>query len=46
MDEVRSDEFGEEGGENVCKQNNGFGNAGADEILGCGEDDYVENVVY
>jgi hypothetical protein len=46
VDEVGGDEFGEEGGEDVGEEDDAFGNIGADKVEGCGEDDYVEDVVY
>jgi hypothetical protein len=46
MDEVWSYELGNEAWEDVRQQDNGFGDAGADEIEGCGEYNNVEDIVY
>ena len=45
MDEVRQDELGKEAGENIAKENEGFGRGRGDEIEGGGEEDYIEDVV-
>lgn len=45
MDEIRGDELGEEGGDHVGKKDDAFGDCGADEVKGGGEDDHVEDVV-
>lgn len=45
VDEVRGDQFREEGGENVGEEDHAFRDGRADEVLGGGEDDYVEDVV-
>ena len=46
MDEVGCYQLGDEGGEDVCEEDDGLGDVGADEIEGCGEDDNVEDIVY
>lgn len=45
MDKVWCHQFHEEGGDNVGEEDDGFGDGGANEIEGGGEDDYVEDVV-
>lgn len=44
MDEVGGDEFGDEGGGDVGEEDDALWE-GADEVLGGGEDDDVEDVV-
>lgn len=46
MDEVWSDEFGEEGREDIGEEDDGFWGERAHEVECGGEDDYVEDVVY
>lgn len=45
MYEVGSDQLGEEGWEDVCKEDDAFGYGGADEIEGCGENDNVGDII-
>jgi hypothetical protein len=42
---VRKEELGEEGGYHIAEEDDAFGHGGPDEVEGCGEDDYVEDVV-
>ena len=44
MDEVRGEELGYEGGDDVEEENEGFGKGGADEVEGGGEDEDVEDI--
>lgn len=44
VDEVGSDELGEEGGQDVGEQDDAFGEV-ADEVLGGGQDDDVEDII-
>ena len=46
MDEVRRYELGDEGGEDVGEEDDGFRDAGTDEVECRGEDYYVENIIY
>lgn len=46
MDKVRRYELGDERGKDVGEEDDGFGDAGTDEVECCGEDYYVEDVVY
>jgi len=46
MDEVRSDELGEEGREDIGEEDGGLGDSRADEIEGCGEDNNIDDIVY
>jgi hypothetical protein len=47
VDDVRGQQLGEEGGQDVGEEDGGFGEGGADEeVLGGGEKEYVEDVVY
>jgi hypothetical protein len=45
VDEVRRDQLGEKRGEDVGEQDGALGHGGADEVLGGGEDQDVEDVV-
>lgn len=45
MNEVRRYQFGDEGGTDVCEENDGLWEIWADEIEGSGEDDDIENIV-
>jgi hypothetical protein len=44
--EIRCNQFREERGDDVEEEDDCFGDGGADEIEGCAEDYYVEDVVY
>lgn len=46
VDGVGEEELGEEGGQDVEEEDEGFGEGRADEVEGGGEDDDVEDVVY
>lgn len=45
MDKVWGAELGQERGDNVGEENKAFGDGGADEVEGCGEDDNVEDII-
>ena len=45
MDEVGRAELGQEGGEHVGEEDEAFGRGGADEVLGRGEQNDVQDVV-
>lgn len=45
MYEVRRAELRQEGRYHVAEEDNTFGDVGADEVEGCGEDDDVEDIV-
>jgi hypothetical protein len=45
VDEVRSDELGQEGRQDIREENDTLGDGRADEIEGGCEDDYVEDIV-
>jgi hypothetical protein len=45
VDEVGSTELGEERRDDVCEENDAFRYIGSNEVEGCGEDDYVEDIV-
>jgi hypothetical protein len=46
VDEVGRDQLREEGGHDVGEQDDALGHGGADEVLGGGEEEDVEDVVY
>lgn len=46
MDEVRGDEFGDKGREDIGEEDDAFGDCRADEVEGCRENDYVQDIVY
>lgn len=45
VDEVGRAELGQEGGDHVGEEDEALGCGGTDEVLGGGEEDYVEDVV-
>jgi len=45
MDEVGGDEFREEGGQHICKQDKALGNRRTDEVDSRREDDNVADIV-
>jgi hypothetical protein len=45
LDEVGSDELCEEAGYDIGEEYDSFGYGWTHEVEGCGEDDYVENIV-
>lgn len=46
MYKVRRNELCEERRHDVGEEDDAFGDGGADEVLGRGEDDHVENIIY
>ena len=45
VDEVGSDELREERRENICEEDDRFGNIRTNEVKCCGEDDHVGEVI-
>jgi len=46
VDEIWSDEFGEERREDICQENDSFWNRRTNEVERSGEDDNVGDIVY
>lgn len=45
MDKVRRYQLGDEGGTDICEENDGLWESRADEVEGSGEDDDIEDIV-
>lgn len=45
MDEVGRYQFSDEGGTNICEENDGLWEVWANEVEGSGEDDNIEDIV-
>lgn len=45
VDEVWRTKLGQEGGNDICEQDDAFRNIGSNEIKGSGENDHIENVI-
>jgi hypothetical protein len=45
MYEIRGNKFRQEGGDNVCEEDNAFGHRRTDEVQRSREDDNIEHVI-